>query len=281
MLIDLILVLAGAQRDRLGRPLDGYATFRTMAWIVTGALVVLSLIVNGVSAAGRAADAVSEASSTTTTSSQSEDENEADAASEPEPEEPAAPAVEDLAVLETAFGKDVDSDRWWYAVVIENPNADHVFPSASITVEAVDADGVILDSDSNYTTVLHGQTVLVGNFFSVGSGAITELDVRGPTALAATSSPAGETGSFSVSDIATAQEYGWVTVTGKVTSAFAEDQEYVTVSLIARDSSGAIVGSDFAFIERLPAGGTAQFESSLWDVDSLPGDVTFEAFAML
>ncbi len=282
VLVDLILVLAGAQRDKLGRPLDGYAKHRTMAWIVTGVVLVISLIVNGVNAANRVDDVASrEPAAGGASAADEDDETEADAAAAPKPEEPAAPAIEELAVVETSFGKDIDSDTWWYAVILENPNADYVFPSAGITVEAVDANGVILDSSSDYTTVLQGRTVVVGNFFSVGSGTIAKLDVRGPTSAAATSSPGAETGSFAVSEIATAAEYGWITVSGKVTSTFGEDQDFVTVAVIARDASGKIVGSDMAFIERLPAGGTAQFESSLWNVENLPGDVTFEAFASL
>lgn len=280
VLVDLVLVLAGAQRDKLGRSLDGYAKHRTMAWIVTGVVLIVSLIVNGVGAAN---DAVESASTEPAAgaASATDDATDANAATAPEREEPAAPAIEELAVVETAFGKDIDSDTWWYAVVLENPNADYVFPSAGITVEAVDSNGVILDSGSNYTTILQGRTVVVGDFFGVGSGTIAKLDVRGPTSAAATSSPATETGSFAVSEIATAAEYGWMDVTGKVTSTFSEDQDLVTVSVIARDAAGTIVGSDFTFIDRLPAGGTAQFESSLWNVENLPGDVRFEAFASL
>ncbi|TFC88481.1 TM2 domain-containing protein [Cryobacterium sp. TmT2-59] len=44
-LIDLILVLAGAQRDKHGRPLAGYA--ETVAWIVTAAGFVLSMLSSG------------------------------------------------------------------------------------------------------------------------------------------------------------------------------------------------------------------------------------------
>lgn len=281
-LVDLVLVLAGAQRDTLGRPLDGYAKHRTMAWIVTGVVLVLSLIVNGANAANLATGSA-DPQPVAGSASEADDESEAEADASPagEAEKPAVPAVQDLAVVESAFGKDVQSDLWWYAVVLENPNADHVFPSAGVTLEAVDANGVILDSSTEYTTILQGRTVVVGKFFSVGAGAIAWLDVRGPTSLAASSSPASETGSFSVSGIATAQEYGWLSITGQVTSSFVEDQEFVTVAVIARDGSGTIVGSDFTFIDRLPAGGTAQFESSLWDIDTLPTDVTFEAFASL
>ncbi|MGR0319435.1 NINE protein [Agromyces sp. ZXT2-3] len=282
VLVDLILVLAGAQRDKFGRPLEGYGQHRKAAWIVTAVVLVLSLIFNVVNAANLAGQAAASGTATAASGTETELGDEAEpAADAAPPAEPEAPAVQELAVVETAFGKDVESDMWWYVVVLENPNADHVFPSAGITVEALDANGTILDSGSNYTTVLQGRTVVVGDFFSVGSGTIAKLDVRGPTSAAATSSPAAETGSFTVADLATATEYGWMDVTGKVTSTFVEDQEFVTVSVIARDAAGTIVGGDFTFIERLPAGGTAQFESSLWNVDSLPGDVTFEAFASL
>lgn len=280
VLVDLILVLAGAQRDKLGRPLEGYSKHRTMARIVTGVVLMLSLVINGVNAANRAAETADAPKPAAAASADSDEGDEPGADAAPAPE-PAKPAVQELSVVETAFGKDLDSDTWWYAVVLENPNPDHVFPSAGITIEAVDANGVILDSGSEYTTILQGRTVIVGDFFSVGSGTIAKLDVRGPTSAAATSSPAAETGSFSVSDIATAQEYGWLDVTGKVTSTFGEDQELVTVAVIARDAAGTIVGSDFAFIDRLPAGGTAQFESSFWNVENLPAGVTFEAFASL
>lgn len=162
-LIDLILVLVGAQRDKLARPLDGYEKNRTMAWIISAVFVALSLIVNGVNAANLAGEATAPGAGPTAASdddANEADEPEADGAAAPEP---AAAAIQELAVVETAFGKYIESDTWWYAVVLENPNADHVFPMAGITVEAVDASGVILDSGEDYTTVLQGRTVVVGD----------------------------------------------------------------------------------------------------------------------
>ena len=58
-LIDLILVLTGAQKDRAGRPLAGYDQHKKIAWIITGALVVLSIVIGAVApktAAAPAAD---------------------------------------------------------------------------------------------------------------------------------------------------------------------------------------------------------------------------------
>lgn len=51
-LIDLILVLVGAQRDKNGNPLAGYDKNKKVAWIVTGAMLVLSLIIGAVSPKG-------------------------------------------------------------------------------------------------------------------------------------------------------------------------------------------------------------------------------------
>lgn len=44
VLVDLLLVLTGAQRDRDGRALEGYDEHKRIAWIVTGGLVALSLL---------------------------------------------------------------------------------------------------------------------------------------------------------------------------------------------------------------------------------------------
>lgn len=49
VLVDLVLVLVGAQRDHEGRPLEGYETHKRVAWIVTGALIAFGLISSAVS----------------------------------------------------------------------------------------------------------------------------------------------------------------------------------------------------------------------------------------
>ncbi|WP_157002099.1 NINE protein [Agromyces laixinhei] len=49
VLVDLLLVLTGSQRDRDGRPLEGYDEHKRTAWIVTGALVGLGMLIGIVS----------------------------------------------------------------------------------------------------------------------------------------------------------------------------------------------------------------------------------------
>ena len=62
-LIDLIITLTGNQKDKQGRPLEGYQSSKKMAWIVTGVVWALNLIVSiilmatGVLAAGAAVEA--------------------------------------------------------------------------------------------------------------------------------------------------------------------------------------------------------------------------------
>lgn len=52
VLVDLILVLAGAQRDKSGRRLAGYDQHKKLAWIITGVMVALGLIIGAVTPNG-------------------------------------------------------------------------------------------------------------------------------------------------------------------------------------------------------------------------------------
>lgn len=193
-------------------------------------------------------------------------------------EEPALAAAQELALGETAFGVDTESGMGWYAVQLTNPNADYVFGNAAINVEAYDANGVLLDTGTDYSTILSGSSWFVGRFLQVGSSQIDHIEVRGPTADAATYSPAPETGSFTLGEVTTGSEYDWMTVNGTVTSNFTEDQAGVRIDVIARDGSGRIVGVDSTYTDRVPAGGTAAWNVPLWQV---PLDSKVEAFPHL
>lgn len=71
-LVDLIIVLTGSARDKQGLPLAGFAQHKKIAWIVTAAAIVLSLVISGVTAgagsntAAPAAPAASEDTETAT-----------------------------------------------------------------------------------------------------------------------------------------------------------------------------------------------------------------------
>ncbi|MGF2949175.1 Ltp family lipoprotein [Microbacterium alcoholitolerans] len=87
VVVDIVMVLAGATRDAGGRRLAGYQKHRKIAWIITGALVLISLISGAVGGGGAADDAASGKPATIVSSEAPVAE-----AEEPEAEEPAAKA---------------------------------------------------------------------------------------------------------------------------------------------------------------------------------------------
>lgn len=99
VLVDIVLVLANQTKDAAGRPLAGYQEQKKIAWIATGALVVLSIILGAVNG-GSGGDATPAADRPAV--SAAAEQPAADAAEEPasapaekpsdEPTEPAVPA---------------------------------------------------------------------------------------------------------------------------------------------------------------------------------------------
>ncbi|GAA1830185.1 TM2 domain-containing protein [Agromyces salentinus] len=104
VLIDLILVLSGAQRDIRGQRLAGYDQHKKLAWIVTGAVIALSLvlnIINGAAAgAGGALDASRDKPAVVAEADAAADE--AAAADAEAPAEEAEPVAEPAAEAGTA-----------------------------------------------------------------------------------------------------------------------------------------------------------------------------------
>jgi len=94
-LIDLIMVLANATRDAKGNALAGYQEHRRIAWIVTSALVVVSLIssIVGGGAAQRSADALAE---TPSVSAQEPAQESAEPPASEQDDEPAEEPVEQV-----------------------------------------------------------------------------------------------------------------------------------------------------------------------------------------
>lgn len=93
-LVDLVLVLTGAQKDKQGRRLAGYDQHKKLAWIITGVLVVLGGIGGAVSASVAAAGATAALNDDAVTQiiEDATAEAEADAAADAAAEEPAAEA---------------------------------------------------------------------------------------------------------------------------------------------------------------------------------------------
>lgn len=192
---------------------------------------------------------------------------------------PAPATREDLEVVEVAYGREsYDSTVWWYVVIVDNPNTDYIFSMTSIDVEALDASGVILDTSPNYVTLLSGKHALTGTFFEVGSNEIAELNVRGPVASEAISSPADETGSYTFEEVGAVSDSYSTTVSGIISGTFAEEQTLVSVTVVARDAAGTIIAADVTYVDRLPVDGKVRFEVTFFGT-VLPSDATYEVSA--
>ena len=118
VLIDLILVLVGATRDKLGRPLVGYDQNKKVAWIVTAIVIVLGTITGSISGftAGLAA-ATSVAAAVAEDNAPAQVPVEDDIAQDEEVVDAAQPSVvEDPSTYTEISAED-------YAVLVEDPDA--------------------------------------------------------------------------------------------------------------------------------------------------------------
>jgi len=103
-LIDLILVLTGAQKDKQGRALAGYAQHKMIAWIVTGAIIALSLITSALSGGGADAPAVVASSASVEQSAAPESEPATSATAEAPAETPVEEASSAQSWTDESFG---------------------------------------------------------------------------------------------------------------------------------------------------------------------------------
>lgn len=201
-----------------------------------------------------------------------------DVAAQGTDDQPAAAVTtdaEDLLLAETAWGASA-SQGSWFAVVVDNPNADYVYPHAPVEVKALGADGTVLDSYVTFGTLLHGRNAIAGALLDVGADAIADIEVTLPTADAAVASAAAQTGAFAIHDVVATTTAGMTTVRGTVTSTFDDDHDLVAIAVIARNADGAIVDAVSTFavdVEEHPVRWEAYVAEDLG-----PG-VTFEAYA--
>jgi hypothetical protein len=186
-----------------------------------------------------------------------------------------APVAEHVVVAESAFGADVlDPGTAWFAVVLDNPNRDVGFEADYLLVRAVDAEGAVIDTVSEYVAVPPGTTAIAGYLPHVGERAIARLDVDLPDPASAVemSSALGIT----AHELRSLPREGLTTVTGSVTSTLHAAVPYARVTVLARGPEGAIIGAEDASLPEIPAAGTVPFEVAVFG--ALPADTAFEAY---
>lgn len=191
-----------------------------------------------------------------------------------------SPGQVTLLVTETSFWPSDDLAYWTYLVLIENANTNFAWLDESFTVEAFDSDGVLLDSDNNYSTLLPQATLaLTGRLYDIGSSAITEIVVRASDNGTNTEA-LGQIGNVTFSEVEWANDRFSAEVFGIATSSFEDDQRNVSIVIVVRGEDGEVVAADTAFIQRLPTGGKARFEATFWDLE-ITADMTIETYLKL
>lgn len=188
------------------------------------------------------------------------------------------PKQDDLGIAETFFWPSDDYDRWYFVAYIENPNTEYAWLSEPFDFEAFDSEGVLLDSDFEYGTILPNSTgVFYGYWFDIGNNMVSSMEVRGPTDGTLVG---GDTGFIEVESIDYSNGRFSTDVSGVLVSNFESDQESVEVIVVIRDSSGSIITADRSYVDRLPAGGKARFEVSIFDFE-VTDSMQIEAHPML
>ena len=179
-----------------------------------------------------------------------------------------------LAVTDVAFAPNSwDEGTTWFVVILDNPSA-NPYPSAEITVNALDASGNVVDSYWNYLTLPSGETAVSGAFYELDGAQIDTLQVVGPHADALASEPAS--GALTTSNLTATSDNTFTTVSGTVTSSFAEQVSGPTVTVVARDATGDIIGAAPGWADPLDPGQSVPFEAMFYEV--MPEGTAYEAY---
>ncbi|MDN4490389.1 hypothetical protein QQX13_06040 [Demequina sp. SYSU T00068] len=241
---------------------------------IAGAAVV-ALLITGCGASEDLAQAEDEPTAAATTEAATETES-AEPAVEETTEE--AAGQQDLVVEDSEFWRNSDGD-WEYFVTVYNPNEDYLWQFAAFDVELLDADGVILDTGSDYGNLLPGETfAMVGTFYDSADWQAESINVRGPED--GTYMPDQEFGAFIVSEPEYKNDDWSATVSGTVESTFVEDQESVRMVAVVFDADGSPIATDWTYLDRIPTGGKARYELNFYDL-KIAADNTIKVWALL
>lgn len=156
-----------------------------------------------------------------------------------------------------------DGDAWVHVgLVFENPNPDTwVAEFVNVQLTFYGGDGAFVGSgDGLISTVLPGQRAAIGDvIFDIANAATMEVDFR----VSDWFEIGFEPGEFTFSEVTTQPgEFGGWESRGLVHSTFEQDQENVRIDVIYFDAAGTIVGGEFTFVDFVPAGGQAGWETS-------------------
>lgn len=265
-LVDLIMVLVGATRDKQGRPLAGYQQHKKTAWIVTAILVALGFVIGIImGVAGLfGAQSASTVRPADEPASQSAPEDPADSALEEEPpaveeadaEEESAAETEDADSSGTDFASWADGAFGTFDPVTETGSGDTVIDmpagaSGVLITAKYSGDGNFiiqgLDESNEISGALPVNTIgtYEGTTFVSADGwdATSKLQVTATGTFEITLSPVSKAAAFSESGSGdTVMQY----TEGAATVSFTHDGES---NFVVHENSGSDFGPDLLINE--------------------------------
>jgi hypothetical protein len=143
-----------------------------------------------------------------------------------------------------------------YGFTIRNENTAEAAESVSIQIAFQDAAGTVVATDNTSISYLGPgeHTGVAGSSFASTAKTATKMTVQ---ALPSKWTVIGPVPNFTFTGTAYLAEQFSTKVTGIIKSPFAKDYKLVRVSAIGVNAAGAIVGGGYAFVDFVPANGTA------------------------
>jgi hypothetical protein len=193
---------------------------------------------------------------------------------EPEP-------AEALQLIEYSVGRHAaPADGWWYGVVVENPNWDWIY-TTGIEVDALAADGTVLETARAWPTMANGRTAIAGTFAAVGDATVDRIEVRLPDLEDAELSYYGETGLVYIEEIESSEKDGATVVTGMMWGEFDGDARRVPLTAIAHGPDGRIIGATTSELGLLHGYAEEPTDFTITFPGRFPEGTTFEVFGSL
>jgi hypothetical protein len=178
--------------------------------------------------------------------------------------EPTPPAPE-LTITESWF-LDVGDGSFAWGTIIDN-GGETVWSGPLVEARFYDADNRLVTADQLYWSELRpGANGLSGSLYGVPS-----VPVRMETSIydGGYEDDSPDEGNLTIDQLATVNDGSSATVTGQITSTFAEEQSFVQLVLVWRNADNTVAYSTSAYADTVPAGGSVPFETYLYG-DNLP-----------
>lgn len=185
---------------------------------------------------------------------------------------PLTPPSAELTLRES-WNIDVGDGSFNWGAIIDNGGST-TWSSLIVRVKFFDADDRLVTADSAYSgDVASGASAVSGVLYGLATT---------PTRMEATIADGGyetdpPTGALSIDQVAITQGSSSATITGRVSSTFADEQSYAELILVWRDAANAVVYSTSTYSDEILAGGSSTFTTTIYG-DDLPTVVPTEVY---